>query len=149
MRKINDKLAVHGFDWDWEKMEEIKHEDDEYEEYNYGVITDDKFDKTKTGLDGWIVLDCRILLDDRFSPLNHYKTLINIGCELLKSDAKVVCCCSAGQSRSNAIALGLLVDFFGMNFYDAWELVKEKNRYSNIAMQHIDALKEIFGVTIP
>jgi hypothetical protein len=109
---INNRLAVHGFDWDWEKNKEIPTNDHEYEEFNYGVI-------------------------------------IDIGRLFLEHKLNVVCCCSAGQSRSSSIALGILVDFFEMDFYDAWEEVKAKNPVCNIAMQHLSSIKNIYGVTLP
>jgi protein-tyrosine phosphatase len=146
---INNRLAVHGFDWDWEKNKEIPTNDHEYEEFNYGVITDPKFDKTGKELDGWVILDCRNLLDDWVNPKEKYEELIDIGRLFLEHKLNVVCCCSAGQSRSSSIALGILVDFFEMDFYDAWEEVKTKNPVCNIAMQHLDAIKNIYGVTLP
>ena len=149
MYQINSKLAVHGFDWDWDKMEEIPTHNHEYDELNYGVITDPKFDKTGHKLDDWVILDCRTLLDDWVNPIEKYQELISWGMFFLQHDRKIVCCCSAGQSRSCSIALGILVGYFCMDFYDAWELIKVKNPVCNIGMQHFDMIKKIFEVTLP
>jgi len=149
MYQINDKLAVHGLDWDWDKMKEINTHNHEYNPTNYGVITDPKFDMTGKKLDDWVIVDCRTLLDDWVNPTEKYKDLIDVGKMILCNNYKVVCCCSAGQSRSNAIALGILVDFFEMNFYDAWDLIREKNPLCNIAMHHLDVLKHMYKVKLP
>jgi predicted protein tyrosine phosphatase len=58
-------------------------------------------------------------------------------------------CCVAGISRSNAIALGILVKYFNMDFYEASELVKEKVPQANISPEHIEKLKKMFKVTLP
>ena len=151
--KINDKLAVHGFDWDWSKMTDRNINNHEYPEDNYGVVTDPQFDRTgrKTWMrhEWWIVVDCRVLLDDVVNPIDKYKTLIESAINFLNQGNKVICCCSAGQSRSNSIALGVLIEYFGMDFYDAWDLLREKNPFCGIAMEHLGAIKTIYNVTLP
>lgn len=150
MQKINNKLAVHGFDWDWDKMEEINESVHEYESDNFGVIDkNSKFNRTGKKLDDWIIVDCRTLLDDWVNDEDEYKELIDFGCMFLENNFKVVCCCSAGQSRSSTIAIGILVQHFKMNFYDAMELVREKNSVYNAAPQHLSSIKHIYGVTLP
>lgn len=125
----------------------------EYPEDNYGVVVDPQFNRTGTKWwskhDWWTIVDCRILLDDDFNPIDKYKKLIADGIKFLKQGKPVVCCCSAGQSRSNSIALGILIEFFNMDFYDAWELLREKNPFCNIAMEHLGAIKNIYNVTLP
>jgi predicted protein tyrosine phosphatase len=61
---------------------------------------------------------------------------------------QTVICCGAGKSRSNAIALGVLVEN-GMDFYDALELVKARVPIRHIDPSHITALKRLFKVSIP
>ncbi|MFZ0895297.1 MAG: hypothetical protein WAZ77_12420 [Candidatus Nitrosopolaris sp.] len=42
----------------------------------------------------------------------------------LELGEKVVVCCSHGMNRSNAIALGILVQYFKMDFFMPWELIQ-------------------------
>lgn len=153
MYKINERLAVHGFDWDTKKSIARNINDHEYDPNNYGVITDPKFDRTGQFIGTvnkiWVVVDCRSLLDDWANPTEKYRDLILRGISFLNEVENVVCCCSAGQSRSNVIALGILMEYFNINFYDAWELIRAKNPLCNIAMQHLDAIKEIYDVKLP
>ena len=59
---------------------------------------------------------------------------------------KVVICSCAGVSRSNAIALGVLVRYFKMDFYRAMDLVISKVPICNILHFHITALKKLLKV---
>ena len=113
--------------------------------------------KNKTGMrlapgmmmEDWYIVDVRDMLDHGGNPISLYKKKIFTVTGFLLENKRVVVCCGAGQSRSNAIALGVLIDKFGMNFYDALELVKEKVPVCNIDSSHINALKKMFDVTIP
>ena len=96
----------------------------------------------------WKIVDCRDLRDDIRNPLNEYSNKINQVREFRTDDYRVMVCCGAGQSRSNAIILGYLVDF-GLNFYDSLELIKDKVPICKIGECHLDAIKEIYGVTLP
>jgi hypothetical protein len=152
MYQLNDNLAVMGFDLtpDFRENNLFSHE---YDPSNYGVITDPKYDKSGYMVmfdeNVWTIVDCRTLLDDWPSPIQAYKTLISSAINYLNNDRNVVCSCSAGQSRSNAIALGVLIEYNNMNFYDAWDLIREKNPLCNIAMHHLDVLKHMYKVTLP
>ena len=44
----------------------------------------------------------------------------------LELGEKVVVCCSHGMNRSNSIALGVLVQYFKMDFFKALELIQSK-----------------------
>ena len=46
-------------------------------------------------------------------------------------------------------ALGVLVKYFDMDFYDAWELVKQRVPRAYINPSHISKLKKLFNVTLP
>lgn len=148
---LEGKLAVHGFDFD-PKTYKLRYDNNTIDEYgsqaeNYGFIKDWKLLKTGEFFNkDWIVLDCRGLRDEGPSPKSWYKTLITQGNQIKNNGYPVVCCCSAGQSRSSAIAVALLVHSFSMEFYQALELVKEKNPLCLIAPQHISTLKKIFKV---
>ena len=64
----------------------------------------------------------------------------------LEIGEKVVICSCAGVSRSNAIALGVLVRYFKMDFYRAMDLVISKVPICNILHFHITALKKLLKV---
>jgi protein-tyrosine phosphatase len=80
------------------------------------------------------------------NQISDYSLNILRAISWLQIGQKVVICCSTGQSRSNAIALGVLVKFYRMHFYDAWNLVKEKVPISDIDSSHIAKLKELFKI---
>jgi hypothetical protein len=66
----------------------------------------------------------------------------------MQKHGRVVICCVAGVSHSNAIALGVLVKYFGMDFYDAWKLIRKRVPRANINPSHISKLKKLFNVTL-
>jgi len=103
-------------------------------------------DKLKTGefMDGYIILDVRDLKDEA-NPISEYERKINEGLEIMKDRTRVCVCCGAGQSRSNAIAVGILTSS-GMDFNDALKLVEAKVPIAQIDPSHISALKKIFKV---
>lgn len=108
-----------------------------------------KWSKPKE-LVGWAVEDVRDLSDgDEENPPWLYQRHIDNVIEKLERHGRVVIGCAGGQSRSNTIALGVLIERNKMNFYDAWELIKEKVPICNIDISHIVALKQLYNVTLP
>lgn len=132
MYKLLDNLAVHGFNGSAANTKV----DMKYIDAEFGYINDFK------------IIDVRMLNDLRNSEQEYELNILRVTSELDEGN-KVVICCEAGQSRSNAIALGVLVKYFGMNFYDAWELIRKEIPISNIDPSHIESLKKIFKVTLP
>jgi hypothetical protein len=51
--------------------------------------------------------------------------------------------------KKYAIALGVLVKYFNMDFYKVLELIREKVPRANISPNHISKLKKLFNVTLP
>jgi predicted protein tyrosine phosphatase len=93
------------------------------------------------------VADVRDLYDDDSNSLEDYEKKIDLAWELMRRYGRVVICCVAGISCSNAIALGVLVKHFDMDFYDAWTLVEDRVPIANINPSHISKLKRLFNVT--
>jgi hypothetical protein len=62
---------------------------------------------------------------------------------------KVVVCCSPGMNRSNAIAVGVLVQYFKMDFFKAWELVQSRLPVCTIISTNIVALTKLVKVKFP
>ena len=127
------KLAVHGFNGT-AKVTKVNMTKGEREE---GEI------------DGFIINDVRYLDDLGSNPIEDYMSEIARVTSMLRFNHSVVICCEAGQSRSNAIALGVLVYYYGFDFYHAWEIIKATNPTCNIDPGHIAKLKKLFDVTLP
>ena len=128
MYKITDNLATLGIG---EKAYPLPHKD---RDTGFLQNTD------------WQIHDVRYLKDEP-QPLEDYMTAIGEGLNYLR-DGKVVVCCGAGQSRSNAIALGMLVAK-GMDYYEAYNLIREKVPIANIEPCHLGAIKQLFDVKLP
>jgi protein-tyrosine phosphatase len=94
-------------------------------------------------------LDVRFLLDDYGNPDTLYQMYIDRAIALLNLNLPVVICCAAGQSRSPAIALGVLIKRNRMDFYEAHDYIKTMAPNTLIDMSHIEALKRIFKVGPP
>lgn len=92
---------------------------------------------------GWTVLDCRVLEDGSGNSLSLYESLIDAGCLMIDRDGKVMVGCTAGISRSNAIAAGILMKKFGYSYHDALNLVHEKGKTDLIERAHLNALKKL------
>lgn len=99
--------------------------------------------------DGWLLIDVRNLKDDGTNKLEDYKKHVEEAVELLQLRQRVVVGCVAGESRSNSIAVGILVRHYEMDFYDAMELVREKVPIAQMDPSHILKLKKLFRVTLP
>jgi hypothetical protein len=70
-------------------------------------------------------------------------------CRILHTGYRCLIICDTGRSRSNSIALGVLVEYYRINFYDAWDLVREKVPICQINPPHVEFLKRKFGVMLP
>lgn len=92
-------------------------------------------------IDGFYVLDIREKIVDARNPLSKYKRLVDEACRLLKEHGRLVLCCSAGVSRSNAIAIGVLVRYYGISFEGACELVKSKVPIASPLPCHLKQIK--------
>ena len=136
---INDKLATHGLGDDYYPTPE--------EHLQTGMTIDSFGTLGKTA--EWTVVDVRDMLDGSGNNQADYAAKIHEVIKYILLGKKAVVCCGAGQSRSNAIALGVLVKHFGMDFYDAFNLIDEKVPISQIDISHIASLKRLFSVTLP
>ena len=96
-------------------------------------------------IDDFRIIDVRTLIDGD-NTLSEYTLNIFRVTSYLEISEKVVICCRAGVSRSNAIALGVLVYYFKMDFCKAMELVSSKVPICNILHPHILALQKLCNV---
>jgi hypothetical protein len=100
-------------------------------------------------IDDFRIIDVRVLLNGEGNNNHHLSEyILNIFrvTSYLEIGEKVVVCSCAGVSRSNAIALGVLVRYFKMDFYRAMDLVISKVPICNILHFHITALKKLLKV---
>ena len=108
-----------------------------------GII--ERYVNRETGIiDDFRIIDVRTLIDE--DTLSEYLLNILRVTSYLEIGEKVVICCRAGESRSNAIALGVLVYYFKMDFCKAMELVSSKVPICNILHPHILASQKLCNV---
>jgi protein-tyrosine phosphatase len=88
------------------------------------------------------IIDVRTLIDGENVPSEYLLNIVRVT-SYLELREKVVICCRVGASRSNAIAVGVLVRYFKMDFYKAMELVISKVPICNILRPHITALQKL------
>lgn len=93
------------------------------------------------------IIDVRMLKERQPNSDGQYILNIIRVTSWLQCNVKVVICSSAAKSRSLAIAIGVLVKYFKMNFYDAYDLVMKKVPLAEIKGNHIDSLKRILDVS--
>lgn len=128
MFKINESLATHG-------LGETTYPATKLEE---GKLAETDF---------WIV-DVRDMLDEP-QAIDVYQRKIDYAISCLEKHGKIVICCGAGMSRSPSIAIGVLIKKYGMNFYDAYNLVHDTTPVAEIEPCHISKLKKMFKVGPP
>jgi predicted protein tyrosine phosphatase len=97
--------------------------------------------------DFWIV-DVRDMLDEP-QDMQVYKDKIDYAISCLEKHRKIVICCGAGMSRSPAIAIGVLIKHYKMDFYDGYNLVHDNVPIAEIEPCHVSKLKKMFNVGLP
>lgn len=128
MFKISDRLATHGLGETTYPANELQ-------------------DGFLDGTNFWIV-DVRDMLDES-QPVDVYRKKIDYAISCLEKHERIVICCGAGQSRSPAIAIGVLMKRYNMDFYDAYNLVRERVPVAQIEPSHMVNLKRLFNVGLP
>ncbi len=100
-------------------------------------------------IDDFRIIDVRILPEfDTPSPFEYKLNIMRVA-SYLELGEKVVVCCSHGMNGSNAIALGVLVQYFKMDFFKAWELIQSRVPICSIIATNIVALTKLFNVKFP
>ncbi len=100
-------------------------------------------------IDDYRIIDVRVLPEFDMPSSFEYKLNIMRVASYLGLGEKVVICCSHGMNRSNAIALGVLVQHFKMDFFKAWELILLRVPVCTIISTNIIALTDLFKVKFP
>jgi hypothetical protein len=108
--------------------------------------TEMRYCNQETGiLDGFKIVDVRMISNGNNSEA-EYKLNIERVLSWLRIGDKVVVCCETGKSKSNAIALAVLVKYFKLDFEDGLRLIKEKVPNSHIHPSMISDMKELLDV---
>lgn len=93
----------------------------------------------------WHVVDLRNdMIDGSGNPLWLYKRKINEAVSCISKYGRVMICCLAGISRSNSIAVGVLMERYNMDYIDAIGEVKDKVNYAMMDNAHLNALKGLY-----
>jgi len=100
-------------------------------------------------IDDYRIVDVRVLRELDTPSSSEYKLNIMRVARYLELGEKVVVCCSHGMNRSNAIALGVLVQYFKMDFFKTWELIESRVPVCTIIYTNIVALAKLFKVKFP
>jgi hypothetical protein len=123
--KILDNLATHGIG-------------------EPGLLSG--YSECKEGfIDNFRIVDVRTLVDGENSLFEYGLNIVRV-VSYLEMDERVVICCRAGVSRSNATALGVLVHYFKIDFSRALELITSKIPICDILPPHISALCKLLNV---
>jgi hypothetical protein len=91
------------------------------------------------------IIDVRMLKDSNSNRDVEYLLNIVRVTSWLQCNEKVVICSRLARSRSPAIAVGVLIKYFKLDFFSAWEQVRKKVPFANIDY-HIMSIKRISGV---
>jgi hypothetical protein len=97
-------------------------------------------------IDDFRIIDVRVLPEFDAPSSSEYKLNIMRVISYLELGEKVVVCCSHGMNRSNAIALGVLVQYSKMDFFKALELIQSRVPICTIISTNIVALTKLFNV---
>lgn len=120
------------------------------QQFSYQFYSEGNYQSNQFTSNSWAVVDVRDLYDGNSlgnnNTLQDYERKIDLAWEMMQKYGRVVICCVAGISRSNAIAIGVLVKYFKIPFDEAWKLVHLKVPISDIHEVHVTSLKELLGV---
>ena len=125
---IAPHLATHGLEWQFDNSlteDDILHPD------SHGFIQ------------SYPVLDVRTRMQDAPNEPHIYPKLIGEAIALIQKHGKVVVCCSAGISRSNSIAVGVLMRWNQMSFEQAVKTVKDKVPIANMKECHLHCIEAL------
>jgi len=92
------------------------------------------------------IIDVRDMVDKKGNPARLILEKIDAAIKLIKAKYKVVICCDYGLSRSNAIAVGILVKHFSYNFEEAVKFVLKKTGQDLIELGLLNSVRRALGI---
>lgn len=114
-------------------------------ENRYEFLLEGIYQPNIKSADSWKVVDVRKLFDNDSNIIEDYKKYIDLAIDAINLHGRVVICCSYGISRSNAIAVGVLVKYFNMDLFESIKLVNQKVEKADINKAHIEKLINLFS----
>jgi UDP-glucuronate decarboxylase len=87
-----------------------------------------------------VILDVRDLVDKSGNDLDYIISKVNFGLELLKGGCRIIVCCDYGMSRSNSIAVGIIVKFYNVSFSNAVDTIKSKVEESGVKVEMLNTV---------
>jgi len=98
-------------------------------------------EKSKVDEKGYHIIDVRDLVDKKGNPERLILGKINEGIKTIGGKGKVVICCDYGISRSNAIAVGILVKHYGYNFNEAVKYITDKTGGEEMLLGFLNSVR--------
>lgn len=95
------------------------------------------------------VVDVRDLVDKKGNLDQLVLEKIETGIRFLEERHKVAVCCDYGLSRSNAIAIGILVRHYHFGFDEAVRRTLEKTQEEKIQLEMLHTVRNALGVGMP
>jgi UDP-glucuronate decarboxylase len=92
------------------------------------------------------IIDVRDLVDKVGNRTEAVRQKINEGCDSLRAGKKTVVCCDYGISRSNAVAVGILVIYEAISFEAAVRRVVEATGEREIKVDPLQAVRRAIGL---
>lgn len=92
------------------------------------------------------IIDVRDLVDKAGNRIDAVKQKINEGCDSLRAGRKTVVCCDYGISRSNAVAVGILILYETISFESAVRRVLQATGEREIKVEPLQAVRLAIGL---
>ncbi|WP_072622904.1 NAD-dependent epimerase/dehydratase family protein [Spirulina major] len=100
------------------------------------------------GITDITVVDVRDLVDKAGNNSNAILNKIHQAIDLITQGKRTVVCCDYGMSRSNAIAVGIIVNLEKIPFNQALRQVQEATGEAEIKLDPLNAVRQALGVNI-
>lgn len=97
--------------------------------------------KSEVKENNYKIVDVRDMVDKKGNSKQLILEKINTAIQLIKEKNRVVICCDYGLSRSNAIAIGVLVKYYGYNFEEAVKLIIKKTNRETIQLGMLESVR--------
>lgn len=91
------------------------------------------------------IIDVRDMVDKKGNPARLILRKIEVGIKLIKAKHKVIICCDYGLSRSNAIAVGILVKHLNYSFDEAVRITLKKTGQDLIELGLLNSIRKALG----
>lgn len=112
-------------------------------EINYALATGDRDDLV--AVDSWSKFYVGNFIDGEGNDMEEWDRLSDYITGEIETGNRVLICCEAGISRSNAMALTVMTKM-GYDFHDAYNFIKERVKISNIEVSLLSDIMRYYGI---